>query len=65
MPREGSESCRKHLFVMLLAIRLDPTLADPGTPRDAPAIGRGREKQAEQAPPLSGRARRFWRLRAV
>ena len=50
---------------MLLAIRLDPTLADPGTPRDAPAIGRGREKQAKQAPPLSGRARRFWRLRAV
>jgi len=64
-PRSGSESCRKHLSVMVLAIRLDRTLADPGTPRGAPAAGQGREEQAKRAPPLWGRARRFWRMRAV
>ena len=41
-PRAGSGSCRKHFSVMVLGICLDRTLADPGTPRGAPAAGQGR-----------------------
>ena len=44
---------------MLLAIRRDPTLADPGTPRGAPAARQGRDEQAKRALPLQERAHRF------